>query len=117
MKTLNILFDNWYVFLCLCAMIAYGADKVFHFSERPSKIEQNSMLEFLKKAVVDAEIEYGRGTGELKLRAVYSMVVNKYHWVALFVPFETFKKMVDEAIDWMNDQIVTNGYIQDYIER
>ena len=84
-------------------------------STREQKIA--NIKEWLKYAVVVAEKQLGSGTGQLKLRYVYNTAVNKFPFIVSVVTFEVFSLWVDEALEWMKQQIVTNGAINEYINK
>lgn len=63
-----------------------------------------------------AEKDLGSGTGQLKLRQVYSMAIDKFHWVARIVTFEQFSLWVDEALIWAKDQLEKNKAIEGYVK-
>ena len=71
--------------------------------------------EWLKYAVVEAEKYLGTGTGQLKLRAVYDMFVQAYPVFSKILPFSFFSKMVDDALEWMNQQLSKNVKIDMYV--
>ena len=75
-----------------------------------------NIKEWLKYAVVEAERELGSGTGQLKLRMVYDMAVKQFPFIVQLIPFDTFSKWVDEALDWMRSQLAENKAAQSYVE-
>lgn len=70
---------------------------------------------WLVLAVAEAEKALGSGTGQLKLRMVYDMAIVRFPIVAKVIPFAVFRKMVDAALDIMNDMIQNNTSIADAI--
>lgn len=72
--------------------------------------------EWLKYAVCVAEEELGSGTGQLKLRMVYDMFVEKFPALASVLPFNIFSKWVDLALEWMREQLEKNEMIKLKIE-
>lgn len=75
----------------------------------------NKIKEWLVYAVAAAEEELGLGTGELKLRYVYDMFIEKFPTVSNYVSFETLSEWVDEALLTLNGLLSTNSNIQEYI--
>lgn len=96
--------------IALAAGIAVGN---FVRLSREQKI--NSVKEWLKWAVTMAEKDLGSGTGQLKLRQVYSMAVTQFPWIIQLVSFEQFSAWVDEALKWMNSQIDSNKAINVFV--
>ena len=66
-------------------------------------------------AVSEAEKVLGSGTGQLKLRYVYDMAVLRFPIVAKIIPFKLFSRMVDAALDIMNEMITNNTSIAEAI--
>lgn len=97
---------TWYniVFVLLAiGVVAYG-------------ISVGKAKEWLKWAVCMAEKELGEKTGQLKLRYVYDMFVEKFPALASILPFSIFSKWVDLALEWMKDQLDKNAKIKAVIE-
>jgi len=97
---------TWYniVFVLLAIfVVAYG-------------ISMGKVKEWLKWAVCVAEEELGSGTGQLKLRYVYDMFVEKFPAMASVLPFSIFSKWVDLALEWMRDQLEKNENIKLIVE-
>lgn len=66
-------------------------------------------------AVSEAEKVLGSGTGQLKLRYVYDAAVVRFPILAKLIPFTMFSKMVDAALEIMNDMIANNETIAEAI--
>lgn len=71
--------------------------------------------EWLVWAVAEAEKMLGSGTGQLKLRYVYDAAVIRFPIVSKLIPFNIFSRMVDSALDVMNDMIANNASIAEAI--
>ena len=71
--------------------------------------------EWLVWAVAEAETILGSGTGQLKLRYVYDMAVVRFPIMSKILPFGMFSKLVDAALDVMNDMITNNSSIAEAI--
>lgn len=71
--------------------------------------------EWLVYAVAEAEKVLGSGTGQLKLRMVYDMAVVRFPIVSKILPFGMFSKLVDAALNVMNDMIANNTSIAEAI--
>ena len=89
---------------------------IIWFVKLPKDKKIANIKEWLKFAVVDAEKELGSGTGQLKLRMVYNMAVKQFPFIVQLIPFDTFSRWVDEALDWMRCQLTENKAAQSYIE-
>lgn len=72
--------------------------------------------EWLKWAVATAESLLGGETGQLKLRYVYDMAVERFPALKWIVPFKVFAAWVDEALAWLNEQVQNNPAIKAYVQ-
>lgn len=72
--------------------------------------------EWLLFAVIEAEKQLGSDTGALKLRVVYDQFLEKFPVLRMWVSFGLFSKMVDEALDKMQDLAESKGAINEYIQ-
>lgn len=100
--------DNWATIVGLL-IIVLGAVVVgsrFVNKDKEQKIE--AIREWLKYGVTVTEKALGSGTGELKLRMLYSMLTSQFPYAAKLVSFEQFSKLVDEALVWMRHQLENN---------
>lgn len=75
----------------------------------------NGFKNWLVWAVSEAENMFGSKTGQLKLRYVYELAVQRFPTIAKFIPFEAFSKMVDGALDVMRKMIEDNEDIANII--
>lgn len=66
-------------------------------------------------AVAEAEAVLGSKTGQLKLRYVYDLAVVRFPIMSKILPFGMFSKLVDAALDVMNDMITNNSSIAEAI--
>jgi hypothetical protein len=107
--------ENWMILFVLFVVAYFAITWTIRFLREPSKDKIKNIKEWLKWAVAKAEKELGSGTGQLKLRMVYDMAIDKFPFIVKFVSFETFSKWVDEALDWMNYQLDINKNINNLI--
>ena len=115
MDILGFIMNNWLTIILSIAALAVFVVKVVQFVRSPSDKQIENLKEWLKLAVTEAEAALGSGTGQLKLRDVYDMAVEKFPWVGEFVTFETFSTWVDEALEWMNNQLESNDKVKAYV--
>lgn len=109
------LVDNWLILFVLFVVLYFSITWTIRFIREPSKEKVKNIKEWLKWAVTKAEQELGSGTGQLKLRMVYDMAINKFPFIIKVVSFETFSAWVDEALDWMNYQLDVNKNISNLV--
>jgi len=97
--------------IILLAIVGLG---VYKFVKLDKETKIANIKQWLKLAVVEAEKALGSGTGQLKLRYVYDLAVKQFPWIVTLVTFEIFSEWVDEALDWMRDQLKQNSAIEGY---
>ena len=97
------------IVLCVIGLCIYGLFR--KGKERQIEI----ILEWLLLAVIKAEKELGSGTGQIKLRFVYDLFIDKFKVVSYFMSFSQFSILVDQALDIMKDMVSNNKKIEEYI--
>lgn len=112
---MNTLIENWALIVALACVLALIISLVVNFFKLPNSKKIEAVKEWLKWAVVEAEKQLGSKTGQLKLRLVYDMFAQRFPEVAKFVSFETFSGWVDEALDWMKNQLESNDAVKCYV--
>ena len=109
--------ENIAVIIGICCVIGVIGFGIYQFI----KLEKDKQLEILKEwlllAVVEAEKKLGGGTGQIKLRYVYDMFIEKFKFLALMITFEQFSIMVDTALDKMRLMLSSNEKLKDYVEK
>jgi hypothetical protein len=113
---MDFLINNWAVMIGLSALIVaiiyWGAT----FLGLPTAGQIAKIKEWLLFAVITAEADLGKGTGQLKLRFVYDMFVERFPTVAKIISFETFSSWVDEALVKMKEMLAHNKAIAAIVE-
>lgn len=96
--------------------VGMGALTIYFF-----KLDKKKRIEVLKEwlllAVIQAEKELGNGTGQVKLRFVYDLFLEKFTWLSRIISFETFSILVDDALDKMRFMLAANSELQNYINK
>lgn len=108
--------DNWYLLVSLFAMLCSVTALFMQFSDKPRSEQLLALSEWLKFAVVEAEKALGSGTGQLKLRFVWNMAIERFSWIEKMLDFDRFSYYVDLALVWMKAQLESNKDISTYIE-
>ena len=103
------------IIIAIVVAVLLVAGGVIWFVKLPKDQKIKNLKEWLKWAVVAAEKALGSGTGQLKLRMVYDMAIKEFPWLAGMVKFDDFSAWVDEALEWMRQQLDENRKIKDYI--
>ena len=120
---INFITENWITILFAIISCTFIGIYTYKFSKMPKESQITVIKEWLKYAVAIAEIEFGSGTGQLKLRRVYDMFITKFPAMAKFIAFEEFIVYVDEALEWLDVQLnntsianIIKGYEESEVE-
>lgn len=107
--------ENWFLIVALVAGAGSIACAIYKFAGLPTEQQVKNIKEWLLLAVTTAEKELGGGTGQLKLRYVYDLFVNRYPVAAKVVSFETFSTWVDEALEEMKNMLKSNVAAREFV--
>lgn len=107
--------NYWYLIICAIAAIVVIVYALIKFFKKPGSEQITKVKEWLLFAVAEAERALGGGTGQLKLRYVYDMFVSKFSYIAKFISFETFSKMVDEVLVKFRKMLEENKAVKQYV--
>ena len=101
------LISNWYVivFIAICLIGVYIAIT-----------DKQKVKTWLEWAVTMAEKELGSGTGQLKLRQVYDMFIERFPVFSKFISFALFSQWVDDALDFLREQLEKNERLKGFVE-
>jgi len=112
----EFLLNNPYV-IFLCFIVIFSLlYKVYIYFRKPNSQELKSVREWLLWAVADAEKRLGSGTGQLKLRYVYNMFIDRFAHLSTIITFDMFSGMVDNALDELRKLLDDNTNVNEYIE-
>lgn len=113
---MNWLIDNWTLLVAGGAVLAVVVVTVILFFKKSYSEQFNNLKEWLLYAVMEAEKQLGEKMGQAKLRMVYDMAVQRFGWIAKILPFETFSKWVDEALDVFRNMLDSNEKMEEYVK-
>lgn len=105
---MSTLIDYWPVYVALIVLLTVGGFFVYGFIKQPSEVQLRKVKAWLLLAVTQAEAELGGGTGQLKLRYVYDLFVERFSWLARAISFDLFSELVDQALEEMRHMLETN---------
>jgi hypothetical protein len=107
--------DNVILVLGIIIAVCVVAIGIYMFC----KLEKEKQIEILKEwlllAVVKAEKELGGGTGQLKLRFVYDLFLDKFKFLSYVITFQQFSLLVDAALITMKELVDSNKKVEEYI--
>ena len=72
--------ENWFIIVALAAVAGGVACAIYKFAGLPTKEQVAKIKQWLLLAVTTAEKELGNGTGQLKLRYVYTYSSAGFRW-------------------------------------
>lgn len=110
------LVENWSLLVVVLCGVAGALIYVKKFSEKPTHEQLECLRQWLLYAVIEAEKDFGSGTGALKLRAVYSEFCQVFPELAQVISFTVFSSLVDEALERMKNILEVNKDIEAYVE-
>lgn len=103
---MDLILEYWYIIVAAIAIVAALIVIMIKFTKKHSSEQVAKVKEWLLVAVLEAERQFGSGTGKLKLRSVYDLFVARFPWIAKIVSFDTFASWVDEALDIVEDWLL-----------
>ena len=112
---MKMLIDNWYLIIACVVVGVVAGVKIKGWFTQPTSDQVKNIKEWLLYAVTEAEIALGGKTGQLKLRMVYDMAIEKFEWLS-FISFELFTEWVDEALVNMRDMLAKNETISEIVK-
>lgn len=112
---MHFIIDNWQVLLLSLFAGTISGISVFYFAKNSTSAQLTNVKEWLVWAVTGAEKELGGGTGQLKLRQVYDLFLLRFPKLASAISFDTFSKLVDEALEVMRKMLETNAAVQKFV--
>lgn len=107
--------DNWYLIVALLSVVVVCVATVINWLKLPNDEKIEDCKKWLRYAVTEAEKHLKSGTGQLKLVTVYDMFISKYPGFQKFISFSRFSDWVDEALEWMDNQLKTNPKFKAYV--
>lgn len=116
MDIINYLVQNWVLVVVVIAVIGVCVWSIMQFVHYPPSKQIAKVQEWLLWAVTVAESELGSGTGQLKLRYVYDMFIEKFPALAKTISFEYFSTMVDKALEKMKAILNQNKHVAKLVE-
>lgn len=110
------LFTDWVLIVAALVVIGMCGFVLWEFSRKPREEQIEQVREWLLWAVTRAEQIYGSSTGQLKLRYVYDLFVQRFPAMANVISFERFSQLVDDALEQMRGMLASNKAIKAIVE-
>lgn len=107
--------DNIVLAIGIIIIVGVAAYAIYYFMNLSKEKQLEVVREWLLLACIQAEKALGSGTGQVKLRFVYDLFIDKFKYLSLVISFEQFSTLVDDALDTMRDMISNNKQVEGYI--
>lgn len=113
---MDFIVNNWYILVAIIVLLVGGGFAVYRFAKLPRAEQIAKVKEWLLWAVTEAEAALGGGTGQLKLRYVYDLFVEKFPWLVKVISFELFSGLVDDALEEMREMLKSNAAVKSLVD-
>ena len=115
MDIIELIIKNMGSIIGTIILIALVGLTIKEFIELGKEKQLEKVKEWLLYACIMAEKKLGGGTGQVKLRYVYDLFVEKFSFLKLLVTFEQFSEMVDEALVKMREMLEKNPNVAMFV--
>ena len=115
MDIIELIIKNMGLIIGIIILIALVGLTIKEFIELGKEKQLEKVKEWLLYACIMAEKKLGGGTGQVKLRYVYDLFVEKFSFLKLLVTFEQFSGMVDEALVKMREMLEKNPNVAMFV--
>jgi hypothetical protein len=114
---MSFLTDNWDILIALLSAELICAFAIYRFFGLPTDKQKEKISEWLIWACIEAEKALQAGTGQLKLREVWSRfcAVPAFTSVAKMITFETFSLWVTNSLKKAKEMLISNKNLADYV--
>ena len=109
--------DNVTLFVLGTILVCVFIFCIYKFAKLGWTRQLEIIQEWLLLAVVKAEKELGSGTGQIKLRYVYDLFIDKFKFSSMFITFSQFSLLVDGALIVMKVILTDNKNVQEYVAK
>ena len=116
MDIIELIIKNMGLIIGTIILVALVGLTIKEFIELGKEKQLEKVREWLLYACIMAEKKLGGGTGQVKLRYVYDLFVEKFSFLKLLVTFEQFSGMVDEALVKMREMLEKNPNVAMLVE-
>lgn len=108
--------DNAIIVIGIIIAVCVLALGICFFCKLSKEKQVEIVKEWLLLAVIKAEKELGGGTGQVKLRFVYDLFIEKFKVLSYMISFQQFSLLVDGALLTMKELVESNKKVEAYIE-
>lgn len=109
------LINDWYLYICILCVVVAVVATCERFTKLPKEEQIENIKHWLVWLCIEAERELQTGTGQAKLKRVYSVVCTTFTWVVKLITFEEFSKYTDDALLEAKTMIVNSPKLAEWI--
>lgn len=107
--------NNFIFIILILGILTITFIKIYNFLKKPTEEQILKIKEWLLYAITLAEKQFGSGTGQIKLRYVYDMFIDKFPYLSKIISFNVFSSYVDEVLETFKNTLKSNFNLQEYI--
>ena len=115
MSFVTFIQEHWSTLLISIVILAAIVLFVVKFLKLSPEQQKERIRTALLAIVTEMEKQYGPKTGAIKRSQAYSKLVELFPVLTIFLPQETFDKLLDEALVILNASLEVNKEIADYV--
>lgn len=116
MTFIEFVSEYWYLLIILCIVVfVIGYSFCYFLFCTPKEKQIKDLQQWLLYAVTIAEKKLKSGTGQIKLRLVYNMFIEKFPYLVKIISFDKISSMVDIALEEFNKMLKSNKKLYDYV--
>lgn len=112
---LNFLIEYWTLLIFLVVGFLLGLLVIFKLPMSLQEKLYEKIVEWLVYACIEAEKALGQGTGQVKLRYVYDLFIQRFPYLRYFISFDAFASLVNEALITVTKLLENNGDVMFYV--
>ncbi|WPK11828.1 hypothetical protein R6U77_18340 [Lysinibacillus louembei] len=112
---LNFLIEYWTLLIFLFVGFLLVLLVIFKLPMSLQEKLYEKIVEWLVYACIEAEKALGQGTGQVKLRYVYNLFIQRFPYLRYFISFETFTSLVAEALITVTKLLENNEDVMFYV--
>ncbi|MCM3387358.1 phage holin, LLH family [Ureibacillus chungkukjangi] len=107
--------QNWEVIIIIALLLVGIGFYIYKFFTQPSEKRKEQIKVWLLEAVLLAENTWQSKTGKVKFSFVYDKFIERYKWIAIFMPKAVFEQLVDAALEEMRHLLETNPNVAEKV--
>lgn len=114
---MDLIIQYWDLILIIFIVLTGFGLYIYNFFTKPSAERREKIRVWLLDAVLLAENSYKNGTGKFKFSMVYDLFIQRFKWIAIFMPKSVFEELVDDTLTEMKHFLETNDNIATLLKK